>query len=276
MPMSGPGLSDPPPPALPARGARLRIEPAIHPDRAAHVEMAGFEGPLAMLLGLIEQRHLDILEVPLGDLAGAYLDLLATLDEAQLAHISAFVAVAAQLILIKSRAILPRPPLVAVPVEEGPDPEAQLRERLILYRRFRDAGAHLAARLEIGWTVFHRETGGATDPALLGLRPPDGPPLDPELLRAALTATLRAVPPPPAPPEVMPRIITLEERSAAIRAALRRAPVVVLQELLGGLRDRLVITVTFLAMLELVKGREVRIEQREPFGPILCRAVAAS
>jgi chromatin segregation and condensation protein Rec8/ScpA/Scc1 (kleisin family) len=71
----------------------------------------------------------------------------------------------------------------------------------------------------------------------------------------------------------VPRTVTLEERAAIIRSALRRAPQVVLQELLRGVRDRVVVAVTFLAMLELVKGRELIIEQAEPWGPIVCRPV---
>jgi chromatin segregation and condensation protein Rec8/ScpA/Scc1 (kleisin family) len=66
--------------------------------------------------------------------------------------------------------------------------------------------------------------------------------------------------------------VTLDERAAIIRAALRDSPVVVLQDLLADLSDRVVVAVTFLAMLELVKGRELIVEQREPFGPIVCRA----
>ena len=132
----------------PQRGdMAVRITETAHPDRAAHVRLQGYDGPLALLLGLIEQRELDILEVPLGDLAGAYLEALAALDQEQMSHISSFVAVASQLILIKSRAILPRPPVVAIKVEEGPDPEAMLRERLILYRLYRDAGRDLRGRL---------------------------------------------------------------------------------------------------------------------------------
>ena len=70
----------------------------------------------------------------------------------------------------------------------------------------------------------------------------------------------------------MPRTITIGERAAIIRAALRRADRVVLQELLQGVRDRVVVAVTFLAMLELVKRREIVVEQAEPWGPIVARA----
>ena len=68
--------------------------------------------------------------------------------------------------------------------------------------------------------------------------------------------------------------MTIEERAAVIRAAIANAPVIVLQDLLGGMRDRVVAAVTFLAMLELVKGRELTVEQDVPFGPIRCRRAA--
>ena len=73
----------------------------------------------------------------------------------------------------------------------------------------------------------------------------------------------------------MPRTITLTERAAIIRAALRDAPTVVLQDLLTGVRDRVVIAITFLAMLELMKRREIVVEQAEPWGPIVARQTTA-
>ncbi len=269
------GISVLPPLRQPVRGdTSVSITDDGHPDRSAHVTVEGYQGPLALLLGLIEQRELDILEVPLGDLAGAYLEALGTLADEHMSHISSFVTVASQLILIKSRAILPRPPVVAIPVEEGPDPEAALRERLILYRLYRDAGRDLKGRLESGWEVFRREPIAAVASAKAGSRPDEGPPLDPQALADALGRALHQVPPPPLPPEVVPRLITLEERASIIRAALIDTPVLVLQDLLGDLNDRVVVAVTFLAMLELVKGNELSVEQETPFGPIVCRSTA--
>ncbi|MFV2062881.1 MAG: ScpA family protein [Chloroflexota bacterium] len=261
----------------PVRGrTRVLIAEQAHPDRSAHVRLEDFDGPLALLLGLIEQRDLDILELPLGDLAASYLEALAGLEDAQMSHISSFVTIASQLILIKSQAILPRPPVVAMPIDEEPDPEAQLRERLILYRLFRDAGRSLRGRLESGWEMFRREPTAAEASAKAGSRPEAGPALDPRLLVEALDDALRLVPAAPLPPEVMPRLITLEERAAIIRRALLDTPVVILQDLLGDMTDRVVVAVTFLAMLELVKDNELRVEQEVPFGPIVCRSVVSS
>lgn len=243
------------------------------PDRAARVQMEGFEGPLALLLSLIEQRQLDILEVPLGELAGAYLEAMSRLLASQIPHLSAFISVSAQLILIKSRAILPRPPAEAAVADEGADPEAELRQRLLQYRRYRDAAAVLAARLSSGKGSFHREAAAALAAARAGARAPRAPALDPRTLREALAAAFRLMPPPEPPPGLVARMVTLEERAMIIRRALRRAPQFVLQDLLRGVRDRVVVAVTFLAMLELVKGRELTVEQVEPWGPIVCRVL---
>ena len=73
----------------------------------------------------------------------------------------------------------------------------------------------------------------------------------------------------------MARTITITERAAIIRDALRDAPTFVLQDLLAGVRDRVVIAITFLAMLELMKRREIVVEQAEPWGPIVARTTTA-
>ncbi len=243
------------------------------PESATRVTLPAFDGPLALLLALIEARQLDVLTVPLGALADAYLDALATLDEDRMSNVSAFVAIASQLILIKSRAMLPRRTVegaVAL-ADDGPDPEAELRARLILYRAFRDAGATLLDEAGRRVGLFHREPGLARIAGLAGARPPAAEPLPVSVLVAALQDLARIVPPPPPPPETIRRTVTLTSRAAVIREALRAAPVVVLQELLRGVRDRVVLAVTFLAMLELMKRREIVVEQAEPWGPIVAR-----
>lgn len=260
-------------PVMVRPGPAVQFGPGRRPETATTVQVAEFDGPLALLLALIEARQLDILTVPLGGLADAYLDALATLEADRLGNISSFVAVASQLILIKSRAMLPRRPSLepgALP-EDAPDPEAELRARLILYRAHRDAGLRLADGASARIGLFRREPGAARAAGMAGARPMDAPPVDPGRLARALAHLATITPPPPPPPEVLPRTITLTERAAIIRAALRDAPTIVLQELLAGVRDRVVIAVTFLAMLELMKRREIVVEQAEPWGPILAR-----
>ena len=247
------------------------------PESAVRVTLPAFEGPLALLLALIEARQLDVLTVPLGALAGAYLDAVANLDGDRMGNVSAFVAVASQLILIKSRVMLPRrvPEGAAAVPDEGPDPEAELRARLILYRAFRDGGIRLLedARARVG--LFHRDPTASRSAGLAGARPPAAEPLSPLVLVEALEGIARVAPPPPRPPETIRRTITLLERAALIRRALDEAPAIVLQELLKDVRDRVVVALTFLAMLELMKRREIVVEQAEPFGPIIARRTTA-
>lgn len=258
-----------------AAGLQVRLEAGVRPESSAHVSFESWEGPLGLLLALIEARQLDVLTVPLGTLADAYLDALAGLDEDRMGHVSAFVAVASQLILIKSRVLLPRQ-VEAGPVglpDEGPDPEAELRARLLLYKAYRDAGAALQAGAGERIGLFRREPMAAHAAAQAGARPPDLAPLDPALLVQALEGLARIAPPPPLPPETIPRMITLADRAAVIREALSGVGSIVLQDLLEGVRDRVVVAVTFLAMLELMKRREIVVEQREPWGPIVARAL---
>jgi segregation and condensation protein A len=257
----------------------VRFAEGRRPETATQVQVAEFDGPLALLLSLIEARQLDVLTVPLGALADAYLDALASLEADRLGNVSAFVAVASQLILIKSRAMLPRQPIAngvgAIP-DEGADPEAELRARLLIYRAHRDAGRRLADEAIRRVGLFRRDAGVARAAGLAGARPPDAKPIDPVMLVRAVAHLAAIAPPPEPPPEVVPRTITLAERASIIRAALRNAPSVVLQELLRGVHDRVVIAITFLAMLELMKRREIVVEQAEPWGPIVARATTAA
>jgi segregation and condensation protein A len=256
----------------------VRIEPGRGNDWATRVRIAEWEGPLGLLLSLIEARRLDVLTVPLGGLAASYLEALATIEHDRMTTISSFVAVASQLILIKSRAMLPRPP--ALPdgalEDEGLDPEAELRARLLLYRAFRDAGASLQAIAIDRVGLFRREPATALASGLAGATAaPAAAPASPNVLVRSLDALVRVLPEPAPPPEVVPRSITLTQRAAIIRLALKGASSVVLQDLLHGVRDKVVVAVTFLAMLELMKRREVVVEQAEPFGPITARRTTA-
>lgn len=264
--------------AVAGAGPVVRIEPGRGRDWATHVAIAEWEGPLGLLLSLIEARRMDVLTVPLGGVAEAYLEALSTIEHDRMSSISSFIAVASQLILIKSRAMLPRAQVgAAVELEdEGVDPEAELRARLLLYRAFRDAGLALQSAALERHGLFRREPAAALAAGLAGaVAAPSTAPLDPALLVRALDSVVEVLPEPERPPEIVPRSITLTQRAAIIRLALRGASTIVLQDLLRGVHDRVVVAVTFLAMLELMKRREVVVEQDEPFGPITARLTTA-
>jgi segregation and condensation protein A len=248
--------------------------PRRRPEDATQVRLPDWEGPLGLLLALVEAHRMDVRNVPLGGLAEAYVDALAGLETDRLANISAFVAIASQLILIKSRALLPRQPAAPAGLpDDEPDPEEELRARLIVYRLYRDAGARLQARALEGAMLVRREPVVATATARAHAVAPEPPRLDVALLTGALRRMVAILPEPEAPPETVARTMTLADRAHVIRAALAEAGPIVLQDLLVGVRERVVIAVTFLAMLELVKRREITVEQAEPWGPIIVTSV---
>lgn len=253
--------------------AIVSFGPGRRPESATQVRLEAWEGPIGLLLALVEARRLDVMNVRLADLAQAYLEALAGLEGDRLGNVSSFVAIASQLILIKSRELLPRPPEPPPLTVDEPDPEADLRARLVLYRAFRDAGQALEARATAGLRLVRREPAVASAAGWAGAAPPSGPPLDPALLAGAMGRLFQVIPPPPPPPETIGRTITLAERAAMIRSAIAAAGAVVLQDLLRGVRDRVVVAVTFLAVLELVKRREVAVGQEEPWGPIVVSPV---
>lgn len=223
-----------------------------------------FEGPLQLLLHLIESRQLDVLTVPLAEVADAYVQHLAR-HPVDPANLSAFIGIAAQLIYLKSQRMLPAEPLPAVPDESDEPDEEELRRRLVEYRALRDAAVSLGER-DGSRPAMRRE------PREADLPEAPAEPLSPSLLAAALDK-LAAIPEPaPPPPEIVAREITIGEQIAVLRHALSRGGRVLLQTILAGCSSRTEAVVTFLATLELVRRRQVRAEQSELFGPILIEA----
>jgi segregation and condensation protein A len=223
-----------------------------------------FEGPLQLLLHLIESRELDILSVPLADVADAYVEHLAR-HPVDAANLSEFVSIAAQLILLKSRRMLPSEPLAPVPDAADEPDEEELRRRIVEYRALRDASVALGERDGVA-PVMRREPREADLPEVAAEPVPVG------VLAAALEA-LAAIPEPVAPPpEVVPREITIGQQIEVLRHALSRGGRVLLQTILARCQSRTEAAVTFLATLELVRRRQVVAEQHDLFGPIVIEA----
>ena len=243
----------------------VAVRTPLSPEPGFEVQLPTFSGPLAVLLQLIESRQLDVLTVPLAELADAYVAHLAEqpVDPAQLAE---FVAVAAQLILIKSRSMLPGETLpISHDAADEPD-EEELRRRLVEYRALRDAARALGERDLIA--PMHRREPRETDLPMASVTP-----LPVSLLVDAMRA-LAAIPEPePAPPEIVAREITIAMQITVLRTALAAGGRIVLQQLLASCRSRTEATVTLLATLELVRRRQVRVQQRELFGPIVVETV---
>ena len=224
-----------------------------------------FEGPFQLLLHLIESRQLDVLTVPLADVADAYVEHLAR-HPVDAANLSEFVAIASQLVYLKSKRMLPAEPMPAVP-EGGDEPdEEELRRRIVEYRALRDAAVALGER-DGNAPTMRREPRESDLPEV------PAEPIPAAVLAGALEA-LAAIPEPePPPPEVMKREITIGQQIALLHQALSAGGRVLLQTILARCQSRTEAAVTFLATLELVRRRQVTAEQHDLFGPIVIERV---
>lgn len=224
-----------------------------------------FSGPLDLLLQLIESRQLDVLTVPLAAMADAYVQHLAN-HPVPADELADFVAIASQLILLKSRRLLPGETLPAGLVAEDEPDEDELRRRLVEYRALRDA-ARILGELDMERPAYRRE------PREADLPEASIEPMPPVLLSEAL-ARLAAIPEPaPPPPEVVKREVTIAMQIATLRGAMGRAGQVVLQRVLATCQSRTEVAVTVLALLELVRRRQATVQQDELFGPIVVRPI---
>ncbi|HET8778254.1 MAG TPA: segregation/condensation protein A [Candidatus Limnocylindria bacterium] len=234
-------------------------------DAEFTVALPVFEGPLQLLLHLIESRQLDVLTVPLAEVADAYVEHLAR-HPVDATNLSEFVAIAAQLIYLKSKRMLPAEPLPPLPEGSDEPDEEELRRRLLEYRALRDAAVVLGERDGVS-PVMRREPRESDLPEVPAEPMPAG------VLGAALE-TLAAIPEPaPPPPEIVAREITIGQQIAVLREALSRGGRVLLQTILARCTSRTEAAVTFLATLELVRRRQVRAEQSDLFGPIVIEAL---
>lgn len=228
------------------------------------VELAVFSGPLDLLLHLIEREELDITAVSLVQVTGQYLAQVRQLGEERIEQLIDFISIGARLLLIKSRALLPRPPVLPGSDEEEEDPTEALLRQLREYKRFKAAAHWLEARQRRGLRTYLRV---APPPHLEGRLDLTG--VDADTLFDALQAVLARV-------ETMaeslsvaqPRSLTIEDQLGQLRQWLSSGRSFFFNDVLVNPRDRTEVSVTLLALLELIKQREARASQSRLFGPI--------
>ena len=132
----------------------LSIFPNV--ENPLEVKLEVFEGPLDLLLHLIRKKELDIYKVSLASLTSSYLAYLDYMQSINLDFAGEFLEVAATLIWIKSKSLLPKPPVDQEDEEEEEDPEERLRRQLIEYQRYKQAAFMLGQRNLLGRDVFIR------------------------------------------------------------------------------------------------------------------------
>jgi segregation and condensation protein A len=227
-------------------------------SQAPHVTVEGFDGPLDLLLELVEEKKLDILTVRLGDLADAYLARVRAMASLPADEVSAFLALASRLVLLKARSLLPS--LEPLPEEEG-ESEEELRLRLLEYAIVRERAGQLGARLRAGERAFHRE-GGTIE------LPPRGGEVD--ALASAWSRVLALAARQRVEGIVAPgERYSVEQRTAEIEALVASQGRVSFATLLGDAPTAGFAVVTFIALLDLYRRGVIDMAQEELFADIV-------
>lgn len=237
------------------------------PERIDYTfQLPAFEGPLDLLLKLIEREELDITEIALAQVADQYLAHVRALEAPDPNALSAFLVMAARLLLIKSRALLPRPAAPSGP-DQPLDEAAELARQLREYQRYKQAAQLLRAWEEQGRRSYLR----LAPPALPAL--PRDDKLDVTLgdMIAAVQRRMQLLLPlePPELPLPAPKVITVAEMADRIRERLRAQGWVSFEDLLSLAVKRVEVVVALWSVLELLKRRAIVVEQAELFGTIM-------
>jgi segregation and condensation protein A len=225
------------------------------------LRLPGYEGPLDILLRLIERNQMEITDVSLVAVTSPFLDFVAKMTQAPPTVIAAFTAVGTRLAVLKSRSLLPKPALADE--DDGP---SDLTRQLLEYRLARDASDYLSQRVEEDLRSYSRPAPGPVDPELrraserLGNYPASA-------LVGALRRRLTVV---PKPSRMIParKVVSLREtvdRMLAITGIRRR---VAFSEVVCDYASRTEVATAFLGMLVLIRRRVIDADQTELFGEI--------
>jgi len=229
------------------------------PPEALEVFLETFEGPLDLLLYLIRRQNINVLDIPMAELTRQYLGYVEMMRRTQLELAAEYLLMAAVLIEIKSRLLLPRPP--AAPGAEAGDPRAELVRRLLEYEKMKQAARELDA-LPLAERDF--TTVRVWFDRLAGERLPEVSPADLRAAWAALIARARAN---------RHHLVTREQLSvrsemSRLLKLLKPARFVEFIALFAEHADVAHLIVTFLALLELSREQLISVAQAEPYAPI--------
>jgi segregation and condensation protein A len=237
---------------------------SVLPDDAPRIHLPLFEGPLDLLLYLIKREKIDIHDIPIAPITRQYTEYLDLMRELNLDVAGEFMVMAATLIHIKSKMLVPIEPTEAQGEEEYVDPREELVRRLLEFQRYKEAAGVLHQQAQIRAAQWTR-------PETVLPRFDDA---GEEMLEAGLYDLIAAF------KELLDRRKTLlaheveaegppvEQRMEELLAMIREGESLEFLELFASLETKNEMITTFLALLELIRLKQVRVYQRGMFGPI--------
>ena len=233
-------------------------------DADYKVRLAVFEGPLDLLLYLIKQDEIDIYDISLERITGQYLEYLQAFKELNIELAGEFIVMAANLIYLKSRSLLP---IDQQPPEEdagAEDPRWELIRQLIEYKKFKEAAAELHLRALEQEKIFARESGASSalqEPLRLG-----------EVgifqLISAFQTVMRRIEARQDVQEIFGERFSVSEKIDAILQRVATGVPLRFSDLFAAAASRVEVVVTFLALLELIRLKQVRAAQKNIFEEI--------
>jgi len=235
------------------------------------VKLDIFEGPFDLLLFLIRKNEVDIFNIPIAEITRQFLDYIEIMKILDLDVAGDFIEMAATLMNIKSRMLLPRPP--GVSDEEYEDPRTELVARLLEYKRFKDAALELDTMEDNRRKVFPRRY---FNYITREEEKEDDVLLDDVTLFDLMVAFRKAL-------DNMPKVVyhevkkievTVEEQSEYILKKLQDKKVLLFQELMAELKVKIVLIVTFIALLELCRSGKIVVRQSKVFDDIRIKKAA--
>ena len=251
-------------PAAPERVTVPEGMESVLPEDAPRITLPLFEGPLDLLLYLIKRDRIDIHDIPIAPITRRYMEYLDLMAELNLDVAGEFMVMAATLIHIKSKMLVPIEPTEAEGDEESVDPREELVQRLLEFQRYKEAAGVLHQQAQIRaaqWTrpetVLPRFDDAGEEMLEAGLY--DLIAAFRELLERRKTLIAH---------EVEDEGPPLEARMEELLAMLREGESLEFLELFAALETKAEMIVTFLALLELVRLKRVRVYQRGMFAPI--------
>lgn len=230
-----------------------------------NIKVPVFEGPLDLLLHLIKENKVDIYDIPIAVITGQYLHYIEMMKELNLDVAGDFLVMAATLIHIKSRMLLPVDE--EAPGEEQEDPRLELIQRLLEYQTFKDASLGLREKEEEWMNIFHREP-VKDEEAEAESAEPELYLFDVNLfdLLGAFKKILDTAPPEAV--RITREALTVKDKISHIMEMLENNDTVRFEDLFNEDRSRIQLVVTFVALLELIRLGLIRAYQENDFGNI--------
>ena len=234
------------------------------------VKLESFEGPLDLLLFLIKKEEVDIYDIPIAKITQQYLQYLEIIQLLDLEAASDFILMAATLMRIQAQMLLPKPEL-GEEQEEIMDPRQELVQRLLEYKRFKDVAEDLGHKEEKALKQYARGSFRMEEEGFGEEFQPGS-----EVSLFDLVAAFKQIVDQTKKVHVHRVLeinITLEECMANVLDALDKKSEVTFRELFAPETEKIILVVTFIAILELIKRSDIRAVQDEPFAEIMIRRV---